>query len=735
MPQTMTTMTTNCLVSIIAPDGRRFGYGADPGDDEPLANSLLAVETGKDMAQACGSFTLTLDARPARDGRRWAERIPMRSLVFIVMERHGTTMPEVNPIVMLGFVDTLAVQEQYSEARPRRLVTLSGREISCVLLDTMLLYHPGLAGNIAAGTLEIGTETLRNVLTVALTANPLQFQEGDPKGILQVILETFLFHGGPAVARAPQDTSATPIIQHPLIALDLPGMELADLFVPMYKQWSTFEEVRVNVGHFPEMVGSLYNYLFLYIDRNFQEFFSRLEGGVSRLYFRGKPFKHAFIGPDEEPETGTVSGSRFKSRDEEPTLQTFGLDAADMLSHTRQRDSSAIYNYFSVMPLGIWDEVQLFLYGALPQIITDPRHPSFIGRYGLRPMRARSIYLSQLLQHPLTQAAPPAQPHPLTPQPAGAATWAPKAAAYATEAGLLPAHVPWFVAMIHAESSFQTDRASTDKLESNGSRSQGIAQFNTAGAPTNVGLVDPFDPDNALQAAARYWLQLQGQFGNDPRLIIAGYNAGPGAVRAAHGIPAASANHIRRVESYLPRYQQYGGSPSPTSGGTLALGAARPPAAPTTGAVTPAAATGGAGSPIETSKRWAALLRAWHDAGGELWSGVVVVRGHPAWNIGHRLLSKDRRGIWEAYIEGVHHRYDMRTGQFLTTIRYTRGWYLNKPITAQIWLEARTTVTDTSGGPPTLDPQTGEPVGDTRYSTTPILPVRPLGPPETEGSP
>jgi hypothetical protein len=50
----------------------------------------------------------------------------------------------------------------------------------------------------------------------------------------------------------------------------------------------------------------------------------------------------------------------------------------------------------------------------------------------------------------------------------------------------------------------------------------------------------------------------------------------------------------------------------------------------------------------------------------------------------------------------------MRTGQYLTTMRITRGWYLARTMAAQIWLEALTTVTESTGGPPVLNPVTGE---------------------------
>jgi hypothetical protein len=111
---------------------------------------------------------------------------------------------------------------------------------------------------------------------------------------------------------------------------------------------------------------------------------------------------------------------------------------------------------------------------------------------------------------------------------------------------------------------------------------------------------------------------------------------------------------------------------------------------------------------VQTARHWAAILRGWYDAGGELFSGVLVVRGHPDWNIGHRLLTSDEQGEWEAYIEGVRHTYDMRTGQYLTHLRITRGWYLAETIAQQIWTEGQTTVTDTSGGPPNVNPATGE---------------------------
>ena len=75
-------MTTDCTVTIYAPSGKQFLFEA-----KEVATGLLSVETQKDMGQAVGSFTLTFDGRRDSEGRRWDERIPRRSLVFITMRR------------------------------------------------------------------------------------------------------------------------------------------------------------------------------------------------------------------------------------------------------------------------------------------------------------------------------------------------------------------------------------------------------------------------------------------------------------------------------------------------------------------------------------------------------------------------------------------------------------------------------------------------------------------------
>lgn len=692
--------TTQCRVRLFAPNGTLFGF--EPAE---VGLGLLGVETQKDLSQAVGSFTLTFDGRLDAQGRRWDERVPRRALVFIHMERQGSDQSEADTTVMIGLTDLHSMQESYGQAAPRRRVTLAGRELSCVILDAMLYYDPYLAANEAAGTITIEMKGIGPV-RLSLIANPALVEGGlDPTFILKKILDTFLFVGGetPATLQA-EGEGGMPLPQQPLISLDLPDMALSRVLDPNYDAWSTFVPgVKVPISHFPVSVGSLWNYLHLYIDRNFQEFFTRVEQGQCRIHFRGKPFKHAYV----------KSGTRFQeTRETKHTLQTLTLDPDDIVSMQLARDTSHVYNIFKVLPRGFSNShtTKNWRYRIQPQVVAEAEHPSFVGRYGVRLLEVQSMYLSPYDPAPGPAAQPPPPPGPLKASPAAAKDYAPLANQIATEQGIPAELRPWFLASMEAESRWKPDAVSP-------AGAQGLAQL-MPGTQAQVGVTDPFDPVQSLTGGARYWNYLRGlpYIGDHPHLILAGYNAGPGAVLTHKGVPPFSETqqYIRRITALVPRYQAVAGTPPPA-----------PDPAPV-----PAQADSATLPMIETAEQWAAILRAWYDMGGELFSGTVVVRGHPSWNIGHRLVcSRDPRGPWEAYIEGVHHTYDVRTGQYLTTLRITRGWVLSPAWTLQLVEEGQTTIEDATGGPPTLDPATGEPVapGETQesFEATPMIGVRP----------
>ncbi len=80
---------------------------------------------------------------------------------------------------------------------------------------------------------------------------------------------------------------------------------------------------------------------------------------------------------------------------------------------------------------------------------------------------------------------------------------------------------------------------------------QGLMQL-MPGTARSLGVDDAFNPAQAVDGAARLLSDLLSQFGGRVDLALAGYNAGPGAVRRYDGIPpyTETQNYVRRVNQY-----------------------------------------------------------------------------------------------------------------------------------------------------------------------------------------
>lgn len=82
--------------------------------------------------------------------------------------------------------------------------------------------------------------------------------------------------------------------------------------------------------------------------------------------------------------------------------------------------------------------------------------------------------------------------------------------------------------------------------------SKGLTQLDPSIALA-LGLKNPFDPQENLNTGARYLGQMMRQFG-DPRLAVAAYNAGPGPVQRAGGVPAGRGTE-QFVNEVLAQFQ------------------------------------------------------------------------------------------------------------------------------------------------------------------------------------
>lgn len=130
----------------------------------------------------------------------------------------------------------------------------------------------------------------------------------------------------------------------------------------------------------------------------------------------------------------------------------------------------------------------------------------------------------------------PAQPLAFTPvgDAAGPAQWQGRVAELAAKYDLSPTLIEALV--------WQESRWRPGAVSSAGAR--GLAQL-MPGTARQMG-VDPDDPHANLEGGARYLRIQLDAFGGDIEKALAAYNAGPGRVQKANGIPA-----IRETQNYV----------------------------------------------------------------------------------------------------------------------------------------------------------------------------------------
>jgi soluble lytic murein transglycosylase-like protein len=118
-----------------------------------------------------------------------------------------------------------------------------------------------------------------------------------------------------------------------------------------------------------------------------------------------------------------------------------------------------------------------------------------------------------------------------------------RAAAYYS----LPEALIW--AVMHVESAFNP-QAVSDK------GAQGLLQL-MPGTAEEMGVSDPFDPEQNIFGGARYLRLLANKFDGDLVLALSAYNAGGGAVDNVGGIPySETAEYVRQVLNYYYAYQR-----------------------------------------------------------------------------------------------------------------------------------------------------------------------------------
>jgi soluble lytic murein transglycosylase-like protein len=83
----------------------------------------------------------------------------------------------------------------------------------------------------------------------------------------------------------------------------------------------------------------------------------------------------------------------------------------------------------------------------------------------------------------------------------------------------------------------------------------GLMQLMPATA-RQYGVRDIFDPEQNIRAGTQYLRDLKHRYGNDLRLMLAAYNAGPGAVDQNHGVVPPFGETLEYIPRVLKIYQR-----------------------------------------------------------------------------------------------------------------------------------------------------------------------------------
>jgi hypothetical protein len=97
-------------------------------------------------------------------------------------------------------------------------------------------------------------------------------------------------------------------------------------------------------------------------------------------------------------------------------------------------------------------------------------------------------------------------------------------------------------AVAKVESNFRPDVTSSKGA-------MGIMQL-MPGTAAGLGVTDGYDPEQNIMGGAQYLRMQLNRFGGDVRLALGAYNAGPGAVKRAGGVPSYSENYVNKVLGY-----------------------------------------------------------------------------------------------------------------------------------------------------------------------------------------
>lgn len=281
---------------------------------EDISESLLAVETNKNIDEIAGSFTIQLKPNSGVFGKTtdwWYDRFDPQDVIGITINSAGNLDEKGKDkgAQYLGLVDIVNKHNNYSQENPMRVTTISGRDFGALLLDDDLIYVKEIFLEVGADGKPIPYKEGGENLRVAKIYTDIESEIAGAlcnrhpcftPGCLVGIGSSFDTKGTFSFKDAPITDAAKFIIQNAssirnLVYKIVPKSGVEKTLVRDMLNLSDYVFQRPNYVCTPNpnlstFQGNLLNFIRDVLDSDFNEIFIDTKDGVSYLRIRPKPF-------------------------------------------------------------------------------------------------------------------------------------------------------------------------------------------------------------------------------------------------------------------------------------------------------------------------------------------------------------------------------------------------------------------------------------------------------------
>lgn len=363
----------------------------DPNSD------VLRVSTTKSLGQPTGTFTIEFVPKRDGEGKTWVDKLNAFDYVEIYMTGIDD---DAEKIIMRGLIDNVGKTENFQSGIPQRTISVSGRDLGCLLSDFSVYYIPELKP----------VEAILKVLSWdrGELPCPVNAQEAFDF-IFSRFSRTVELYVGKSMAEVEKVvTSAAPEDYYHRHGGGTYGATQNLSWRIKNKALSFVPQMKTHLFHLMKFEGSFWNAFQEYQDKPFHEMFIFETEKYSLFVLRPAALKD-MRGNFPRQVVNAMATDQYKEM--YPLPDGWEIEDADIISKDVRLDVSQCYNYFITvptlmpMPKFSWrsaitrglesaDDVKKSInpFFAVEKEGED-EVLSYVGRYGFRKMEVTSNFI------------------------------------------------------------------------------------------------------------------------------------------------------------------------------------------------------------------------------------------------------------------------------------------------------------------------------------------------------